>query len=126
MIGRTLYRRGLYHIKLLKVSSTGVSSSSHVFPVFQFARIKQDPWHFRLGHLPNERLRLVERNSPSVRCTDFSYCNVCYKAKHRKTHFPINDNKRSLALFDLIHCDIWGPFLYFVFKRTQIFPHYCG
>ena len=39
----------------------------------------------------------------------FDVCDVCYRAKQTRNRFPISDNKAS-ELFELIHCDIWGPY----------------
>ena len=37
------------------------------------------------------------------------FCEICLCAKHTRNKFPIS---KSIAevIFDLIHCDIWGPY----------------
>lgn len=37
-------------------------------------------------------------------------CQVCPLAKHHRPSFPLSSIKTSKP-FDLIHCDIWGPFV---------------
>ena len=37
------------------------------------------------------------------------HCDVCNLAKHKRSTFPTNNNKRSSEPFHLIHSDIWGP-----------------
>ena len=34
---------------------------------------------------------------------------MCFRAKQTRSYFSISENKASDA-FDLIHCDIWGPY----------------
>lgn len=38
-----------------------------------------------------------------------SPCTICFQAKHSRTSFPISDAISS-NLFDLIHCNVWGPY----------------
>ncbi|CAM8880303.1 unnamed protein product [Rhodiola kirilowii] len=69
-------------------------------------------WHHRLGNVPIAKmLHKLSANIPSLKCTgDIDvYCDICPKA--RQTRLPFNDsNTVSSSLFDLVHCDIWGPF----------------
>ncbi|CAM8966406.1 unnamed protein product [Rhodiola kirilowii] len=69
-------------------------------------------WHHRLGHVPlTKMLSKLSAYIPSLKCTsdiDF-HCDICPKA--RQTRLPFNDsNTLSSALFNMVHCDIWGPF----------------
>lgn len=41
--------------------------------------------------------------------TDMNVCHICPLAKQRRLSFPFNNNVAN-DVFDLIHCDIWGPF----------------
>lgn len=36
-------------------------------------------------------------------------CEVCQRAKQTRDSFPTYKHKAS-AIFDLIHCDLWGPY----------------
>ena len=36
-------------------------------------------------------------------------CDVCSKVKQTQLSFPNSDNRAS-ECFELIHCDIWGPY----------------
>ncbi|GJS17143.1 ribonuclease H-like domain-containing protein [Tanacetum coccineum] len=53
----------------------------------------------------------LDHNSP---------CEVCHKAKQTRDSFPISDHK-SVALGDLIHLDVWGP--YKVVSREGFSPN---
>lgn len=62
----------------------------------QCARLNKDLWHFRLGHLPNDKLKLIEQFSPLVETTDFTNCDDGNRSKHKCTPFPINGTISNL------------------------------
>lgn len=45
-----------------------------------------------------------------------SYCDACLRAKERRDPFSLS-NSRASQPFELVHCDVWGPY------RT---PSTCG
>jgi len=67
-------------------------------------------WHQRLGH---PSLKVVESLPDFVFSShkDFSNkaCDVCIRAKQTSSSFPISNNKTT-EIFEMIHCDIWGPY----------------
>jgi len=100
LIGVGEHQDGLYYfqkkpgVKVRKV--TGVDSL--------------DLWHARLGHHSLKVIKLV----PALdvrKGNDLlnKHCHICYQAKHKRDSFPLSDNKAS-DLFELIHCDLWGPY----------------
>ena len=67
-------------------------------------------WHSRLGHLSNAKLALMKNNGvPLFTSTKTFTYEICPLAKQKRLSFNksshISDN-----CFDLIHCDLWGPF----------------
>ncbi|KAI9198311.1 hypothetical protein LWI28_013676 [Acer negundo] len=68
-------------------------------------------WHNRLGHISFKRL---ERLKDQLHC-DVSRlhkaepCYVYPLAKQRRLSFE-SSNNMSVNPFDLVHCDIWGPY----------------
>ena len=65
-------------------------------------------WHHHFGHPSHEvisgffkKLGLCGGNK--------DVCDVCFGAKQSRSRFTISDNKAS-DLFELIHCDISGPY----------------
>ena len=66
-------------------------------------------WHKRLGHpslqvlllLPRSLGVIDEKNKDDV-------CETCH-AKQTRSNFHISFN-RAKCVFELIHCDIWGPY----------------
>lgn len=74
--------------------------------------ISHDPatiWHFRLGHLSSHIHKCISSYFPFVTFNDnHKPCNTCHLAKQRNLPFAHSTTK-SVAIFDLIHADIWGP-----------------
>ena len=64
-------------------------------------------WHLRLGHVSDDKLHHCIYDVSSFHSN--KECVVCPIAKHKRLHFP-NSNNLSTHAFDLIHCDVWGPF----------------
>ncbi|XP_075648679.1 uncharacterized protein LOC142619466 [Castanea sativa] len=67
-------------------------------------------WHSRLGHLSNDKLVSIRNNGEPL-CTSIENfaCEICPLAKQKR--LPFNKSSQiSSACFDLIHCDLWGPF----------------
>lgn len=65
-------------------------------------------WHNRLGHPSFTVLSHV----PSLHNFSqhvYSDCDVCHKAKQVKLPYSAS-NSHSLSTFELIHCDVWGPY----------------
>ena len=67
-------------------------------------------WQDRLGHLSNKCLdalrSLIHCNE---KLSSHDPCCICPLAKQKQLSF-VSHNNRSPCSFDLIHCDIWGPF----------------
>ena len=74
-------------------------------------------WHQRLGHPSSRIINLlpgVKLKSSLAFC--LSSCDVCLRSKQTRNSFSESYNKASSS-FELIHCDLWGPY------RTSAF---CG
>ena len=67
-------------------------------------------WHARLGNLSNAKLALMNKNNASlINSNEKFHCDICPLAKQKT--FPFNTSSHiSSECFDLIHCDLWGPF----------------
>ncbi|XP_050217801.1 uncharacterized protein LOC126668656 [Mercurialis annua] len=65
-------------------------------------------WHFRLGHLSNDRLKCLQNIDSSIKIPANSHCKTCHLSKQKKIPFPISKSV-VINCFDLIHIDIWGP-----------------
>ncbi|XP_019229239.1 PREDICTED: uncharacterized protein LOC109210292 [Nicotiana attenuata] len=74
--------------------------------------IKLETWHQRLGHLPMEKLKRIDKFKnlhTSNRSSDCAMCPVCPLARQTRLPFPISTS-RAKAPFDLLHANVWGPF----------------
>ena len=77
--------------------------------VFSSEIVKFEIWHYRLGHLSNSRLKILQNKVTNVSCSNSeSPCDICHFAKQKKLPFPLSSSVSS-ACFDLVHIDIWGP-----------------
>uniref|UniRef100_A0A2N9FZI4 Integrase catalytic domain-containing protein n=1 Tax=Fagus sylvatica TaxID=28930 RepID=A0A2N9FZI4_FAGSY len=69
-----------------------------------------DVWHHRLGHPSLSRLQLLSHVINNLAVPSVSqHCNICHLSKMKRLPFPTSVHV-SISPFDLIHCDIWGPF----------------
>jgi hypothetical protein len=74
-----------------KTTRSFINSSITHIPVSAF-------WHFRLGHLSNQRLSNMHSLYPSI----------CQFAKHKRLPYSTSSS-HALSKFELLHYDIWGP-----------------
>ena len=100
LIGAGERRDGLYYFRGM--------SRVHAMKVNGVASL--DLWHKRLGHPSLQVTKLV----PEVDLRDKNKrlnknCDVCQRAKQSRDKFPVSKHKAS-AIFELIHCDLWGPY----------------
>ena len=67
-------------------------------------------WHYRLGHPSCIKSHPLDKNLnfQFTNEQDF-HCTVCHHAKQRRLSF-VSHNHLSVYPFDLVHCDVWGPF----------------
>lgn len=64
-------------------------------------------WHVRLGHVPLFILKQLPLNLHCKHTTH--HCDICYLAKQTRLPFHLSE-PHTTAEFELIHCDIWGPY----------------
>jgi hypothetical protein len=67
-------------------------------------------WHRRLGHPSPQIIGLLPLvNISDCRKNKDEPCDICFKAKQTRVSFPISSSNK-IELFELIHCDVWGPY----------------
>ena len=66
-------------------------------------------WHKRMGHPSSKVVGFLPTVSNVVSEISNKACDVCLRAKQTRLSFPISENKTK-GIFDLIHCDLWGPY----------------
>jgi hypothetical protein len=72
--------------------------------------VSNDIWHYCLGHLSSSWLSLLHNSVPDISINSKHVCTICPLAKQKRLPFPIS-NSITKSPFELVHCDIWGPFL---------------
>ena len=87
------YFRGIRHEKAFKVD----------------AMMSLDLWHKRMGHPSLKITELVSNTSSKNNNYGNKACDVCQRAKQTRDSFPLSNHKAASA-FDLVHCDLWGPY----------------
>lgn len=71
--------------------------------------ITYDTWHCRLGHPSSQALSYIFSNVRSKHKNKSDLCDVCLRAKLTRMSFVLSENK-AVDCFDLVQCDIWGPY----------------
>ena len=67
-------------------------------------------WHLRLGHASDAKLHALHDCILDVSNVHSNKdCTLCPIAKHKRLPFPFFSHLSENA-FDLIHCEVWGPF----------------
>ena len=67
-------------------------------------------WHRRLGHPSDKVVKLLPGVSNSAGKKSLNKaCEICPQAKQSRNSFPSSDSRAS-RVFELIHCDLWGPY----------------
>ena len=82
-------------------------------------------WHEQLGHLSRDRIKLLSSYVSGINFPISDHCGICPLAKQTRLPF-CSSNTNSLAPFDLIHYDIWGPYRSHTFTYwVTLFFIYC-
>ena len=66
-------------------------------------------WQNRLGHFSPKCFDLLKNQLQCNKTSSTVPCYICPLAKQRRLSF-ISHHNMSDSPFDLIHCDIWGPY----------------
>ncbi|CAH9112219.1 unnamed protein product [Cuscuta epithymum] len=96
LIGVGKFRDGLYYLESQKSEGVAMSVS-----------ITSDLWHQRLGHASDGKIHHISSLKGFQRNDNF--CDPCIRAKQTRLPFPKGGIKTTRC-FELIHCDIWGPY----------------
>jgi hypothetical protein len=81
---------------------TTQSSRSHVIS-------STDLWHRQLGHLSSSRLHFMAKTLLNFPFKFQDACDICALSKQCRLPFSASSIS-SIRPFELIHCDIWGPY----------------
>jgi hypothetical protein len=96
------------HFNVHTLSNSILSNNSVSFGALDHS-VDNSLWHYRLGHLSDAPLKILSHVIPHFTHESNKTCTVFPLAKQHRLPFSHSDTI-SQNLFDLIHCDIWGPF----------------
>ncbi|KAL4334975.1 hypothetical protein GQ457_07G002860 [Hibiscus cannabinus] len=102
VIGKGEFYKGLYLLQLPHQSDKLISSR-------ESESVALVSWHDRLGHPSSSVLHLLKDVLPSVENNKNDVCTVCPLAKQKCLPFPVSYTVTA-SPFELVHCDIWGPY----------------
>ena len=72
--------------------------------------VSRDVWHHRFGHPSSQVLDYLSLSGVSKdSLLKNKACEICIHAKQTRCSFSTSSNK-SQFLFEMIHCDLWGPY----------------
>ena len=82
-------------------------------------------WHCRMGHPSYIKLQVLQNE---LQVSNVSYhsphCSICHLAKQHCLP-SISSNTLFASPFDLIHCDIRGPFHVMTIEGFSLFLYHC-
>lgn len=77
-------------------------------------------WHRRLGHPSSRVTSMIPVSSSSTSDHIIKTCDICFRAKQTRLSFP-DSSHNAKEIFDLIHCDVWGPYRTTAFCGSRYF-----
>ena len=101
---------GKAHNGLFLLQDSDCRSSASVFASAVSSISSSALWHSRLGHPSHSKLQLLKQLVHDVNINKTtSCCDICHFSKQKKLPFTAGTHV-STNPFDLLHCDLWGPF----------------
>ena len=104
MIGLGKEHNGLY---LLQDSDSRPTASTLAATVSHIS--SSNLWHIRLGHPSYSKLDLLKQVVHTGFSNKTPCYDVCHFSKQKRLPFTLSTLVSSKP-FELIHCDLWGPF----------------
>ncbi|CAH9127240.1 unnamed protein product [Cuscuta epithymum] len=111
IIGFAEIQNGLYHYNPATSSFTNHHNPA-IKSVANSANThyeSPDLWHYRLGHFPYTKFKMLSDCIVDNNGTSTAPCDICHFAKQKRLPFNNSDSYANSA-FDLIHMDVWGPY----------------
>ena len=101
---------GKAHNGLYLLQESGCKPSTSALAAAATSVSSSDLWHNRLGHPSASKLQLLKQYVNDVRINKTApCCDICHFSKQKKLPFSVSTHVSSNP-FDLLHCDLWGPF----------------
>ena len=104
MIGLGRESKGLY---LLQNVTQPASFST--FAAQHLPSISSELCYTHLSHPSISKISLLNKFVPFTFENKLECCDICHFAKQKRLSFPVSEHI-SASPFELVHCDLWGPF----------------
>jgi hypothetical protein len=107
-------QRGRFYYLVALASPTPTPNFQSSAPIatksfFSHVISSTELWHRRLGHLSFSRLNFMANNLLNFSFKLHDACDICALSKQCRLPFS-SSSISSIRPFELIHCDIWGPY----------------
>lgn len=99
VIGVGEQQNGVYHFRTVTFVQACKTSGADSFTM----------WHRRMGHPSSQIVSLLPSIHVGKKDKHEQVCDICLRAKQARDVFIPSQNKANEP-FDLIHCDVWGPY----------------
>lgn len=99
---------------------------NHFTHFFKAEDMTLEQWHSFLGHPSLTTMKHMKQLSGrfhEAAKQAIQNCEICIKAKHARDPFPLL-NRRTSQLFELVHADLWGPYVEESMSNTSLFSHW--
>lgn len=108
--------------KGIRVENLYVLDDNQPYAEFLTNHISVSTWHNLLGR---PSFKVMESLKNQIKCDVFSSsrlepCSICPLAKQKRLPFVSNSHMSQFS-FDLVHCDIWGPYNAFTIHDEGFF-----
>lgn len=77
-------------------------------------------WHVRMGHAPFFKLKVLFPELDIKSIKDTFLCTICPASRQSRLPFH-NSNTNTTHAFDLLHIDIWGPYIHKTYNGCAYF-----
>ena len=106
MIGLDRECNGLYYLDTAHQEASFVNSLHTRAHTFTNPSIPEtELWHYKLGHLSNSRLQILNKQFPFITYSLKVPCDICQFAKQKRLPFQ-SCNKRASSVFEILHLNV--------------------
>ncbi|RDX95153.1 hypothetical protein CR513_22367, partial [Mucuna pruriens] len=111
-ISLTIILKDVSHVPKLSVNLVSIKKLTNDLNCYVISSNKDIVWlhHLHLGRSSFNILKLMFPQLFQGLDVCKFHCDICELARHTRVPFP-SSNKRSVHPFDLVHSDVWRPFV---------------
>ena len=95
-------------------------STHHIALAVNVGHSSSKLWHSRLGNPSYSKFSLLKDVVDVVVSNKTNCCDICHYSKQKRLPFSSSTHVSNKP-FELIHCDLWGPFATCTLDRFRFF-----